>query len=97
MQIIRSRTYLGNQSRGHGKVEDDWFRKMKALTDPQPINQSEDPQEQQTLDASDLAWVEKMLALAEDTPEEQEHRETEYQSDEALIQDFIHNKGIFTK
>jgi hypothetical protein len=70
---------------------------MKALANPQPSNQREDPQEEQPLDASDLDWVERMLALAGDTPKEQEHRECEDQTDEALINDFIRNKGIFAK
>jgi hypothetical protein len=46
----------------------------------------------------DEFWVEHMLALAGDSDwEGRKEEKPGEQSDETLIHDFIHNKGIFAK
>lgn len=50
------------------------------------------------MDADDERWLVHMLSLAEDAPqEEKKERKPGEQSDEALMDDFIFNKGIFAQ
>ena len=93
MQIIRSRNYLGNPGRSPAQIDDAWLRRMKALADPRPRPQLEDPQHEQTLDASDLAWVEKMLILAGEEQEQPSTKAYDMDDDELWLAHMLELAG----
>jgi hypothetical protein len=75
-------------------------RKAPANPAPHAINDRISLERMKTLESKDEDefWVEHMLALAGDSCwEGRKEEKPGEQSDEALIRDFIHNKGIFAK